>query len=105
MLRRMSWSLFQDWRDFDQVEPIGGVRGDWQAASICATLTTIAAARAGGGGRIFSPEEMLLKFKAKDVEVVKEPDAPAQSWQEQKMIGMMWAAASNADQRRRKRRK
>lgn len=85
------------WKAYDDLEPIGGLRGDWQAASICATLTNIDARRRGAK-HVFTPREFLLEFKdvpteAKEVAV---PEEPRKSWQEMRMIGMMMAASSQA---------
>lgn len=30
----MSWAEYQEWRLFDAIEPFGGHRADWQAASV-----------------------------------------------------------------------
>ncbi len=86
------------WKAFDDVDPIGGKRGDWNAASVSSILMNIAAGRNGSRKR-FKPADMLLEYgldykPAKEGEVA--PVTGRQTWQEMKMIGMMWAAASNS---------
>ena len=84
------------------LEPIGGLRGDWQAASVCAMLANLEAARRGAK-HVFEPSDFLLEFKEKSDEPRVErptPAPPRQSWQEMKMIGMAWAAASQAPRKR-----
>lgn len=84
MLRQMGARQFIRWRDFDSLEPIGDLRADYHAAMIARTVA------ASGGAKGTKLEDFMLKFEERD-----EP-APAkrQTWQEQKMIGMMFAAAS-----------
>jgi hypothetical protein len=85
------------WMAFDTVDPIGGKRADWNAANISSILMNVAAGRNGSRKR-FKPADLLLEY-GKDYVPAKEGEvsvAPAKTWQEMKMIGMMWAAASNS---------
>lgn len=100
MLRELPSGEFMEWQAYDKIEPIGGLRGDWHAASICATLMNIACARAGSKTR-FKPKDLLLEWR-EEQPTVEVPAAPRQSWQEQKMIAMMFAAASNTPTKRKK---
>lgn len=84
MLRKLSWQQFLEWQHFDSVEPFGDMRSDWQAASICALMATIAAK----GKKRFSPKDFLLQFGD-----ARESKGKKQTWQEQKMIAQMLEAA------------
>lgn len=80
-------------------DPIGGKRGDWQAASIVAILMTIAAR----GKKSFSPKDFILEYGD-----AKEFKIPRKSWQEMKMTAQMIAAAftepnDRPEQKKRKR--
>lgn len=96
---------------YDAIEPIGGLRGDWQAASICAQVMNAAALIRTGKVRLdFKAKDFLLAFKdsleAKKEEqpITKEqPKAEVPSWQRMKMIARMHVALSNADEARKKR--
>ena len=61
MLRSMSWKQLQGWMAYDQVEPIGARRADWQAAMICTEIWNSAIATHGGKKR-FKISDFLLKF-------------------------------------------
>ena len=104
----MSWEQFIKWRAYDETEPIGGARGDWQAASISSSLWNIAAMQAGSKKR-FRTSDFLLEFGDDEKPIVEaaEPlrkSVYTQTWQEQKMIGMMYAAAFNSDEQKKKKR-
>jgi hypothetical protein len=86
MLRKLPFKQLLAWEAFDELEPIGGRRGDWQAASICSMLMNLAGKRA-------RTSDCLLEF-GEEREVPPAPAPQRQTWQEQKMIGMMFAAAS-----------
>lgn len=73
---------------YDELSPIGDVRGDWQAASIASILANIAAAR-GRSRKRFTVKDFLLEFGS----TRERPEAPRKSWQEMKMIGQMCAMA------------
>lgn len=110
MLKELPFAQFREWQAFDQIEPIGGIRGDWQVASVCATVMNALHMRVGSRER-FSPSDFMLKFDSVVKEAKKDPAKvqPArtrytQTWQEQKMIGMMFAAASQSRANNRKKR-
>lgn len=88
MLRRMPAKTFRRWQHFDALEPIGELRADYRAASI---VQMIANVNRGKDTPVVTLEECVLKF---DVPiVVKKP----QTWQEQEMIMLMWAASASKD--------
>jgi len=90
VLEELTFPQFLEWFAYDALEPIGGRRGDWQAASVCSAIANTAAARSGSKKR-FLTRDFLLEFGAD-----KPTPAPSrQTWQEQKMIAMMFAAASH----------
>jgi hypothetical protein len=115
MLRDMPWRQFREWMEYDKLEPIGGKRGDWQAASVCAMLLNAAALQRSGKLEMrFRPEMFLLEYDARSAPdsnapaASTAPAAPApatkgrgQSWQEQKMIAQMWVALSQAERDKR----
>lgn len=88
------------------MEPIGGLRGDWQAATVCAAVMNAAAMRAGSRRR-FRVKDFLLVFKNKETPVPEaggSDDGERQSWQTMKFYARMYAAAANADQQRKRKR-
>lgn len=101
MLRGMTWQQFLEWKAYDQVQPLGDERGDWQAASICAALMTAITRK------VFSPETFLLKFRDPDEAPPEPPKAKpvAPDWQRMKMIARMQTALANADEQRKNKRK
>lgn len=100
MLRGIKATQFLDWMAYDQLEPIGARRSDWQAASICAMMMNVALMQAGSPKR-FSASDFILEFgEAKPA--TKPAEQPRQSWQEQKMIARMFFAASKADEAKKK---
>lgn len=78
MLRGLTVRQFEEWVDYEQVEPFGAVRENYHAAIVAKTLADIAQAKRQDG-KSFTLEDFLLTF---------EPPAPKQrqSWQEQKMM-------------------
>ncbi len=99
MLRELTWDEFLEWQAFDKIEPIGGVRGDWQAASICSTLVNVAAIQRGGKYRS-RPVDWLMEYgDEKPPMEVKEDVTPRKTWQELKFIAQMWVADSKAKKR------
>jgi hypothetical protein len=71
MLQGMSWQQFLEWKAFDEIEPIGGARGDWQAASICSVVDSLR-----GRAIPLSPKDFKLRFDApvrRAVEVIPPP--------------------------------
>lgn len=101
MLREMPWRQFLEWEAYDQVEPIGQKRGDWQAASIVTALYNVAASLTRSRKR-WRVKDWLLEFTTEGPS--KAVVTPArQTWQEQKSIAMMFAAMANATPAKRKR--
>lgn len=103
----MTWKQFLEWKSFDELEPIGDRRGDWQAASICAAVVNLEMAMRRIKRR-FTPEELLLEFDKPVVsmpltKVVKEEPKPAPkgNWQGMKMIARMHFALAEADKKKR----
>lgn len=106
MLREMPFPQLVEWMAFDTLEPIGGHRGDWQAASVSATMMNATAMRAGISTR-FRPKDFLLEFDkpVKDDVITPAPSAPpARTWQEMRHIARMQVAIANADMQKRKKR-
>jgi hypothetical protein len=106
MLRKMSMRQFMLWREFDEVEPIGGLRGDWQAASICSALFNTMAMFSRSKQRM-TVEQFLLKYgqprrttRGKDGGS-KTPSA-APHWQHLKFIAQMQVALSKAEEGKKK---
>lgn len=77
---------------YDLLEPIGDLRGDYQAASVCSVIANIAAGQSGSNKR-FRVQDFMLEF-GNEREIPQAESAPTQTWQEQKMIGMMFASIS-----------
>jgi hypothetical protein len=90
MLRGLTWRQFEEWMEKDRLDPIGQKRGDWQAATICATFMNIHASEHAVKTR-FSPSDFMLEFGPR---VDKEEVPKGQSWQEMRMIGQMMATQS-----------
>lgn len=100
MLREMSFTDFLQWQAYDQIEPIGAVRGDWQAASICSMMANLTAMYAGSKKR-YRTKDFLLEF-GEEREVKETKDDGRQSWQQQKMIAQMFVAMANAGTKRKR---
>ncbi len=61
-----------------------------------------------GSDKRFTPSDYLLEFKTKSKEEATTKDAavpPSQDWKRLKMIAMMYAAASKADETKKQNRK
>lgn len=95
MLRELPAKQFLEWQMFDQLNPIGDLRRDWQAASICAVIANIAAAQ-GRSKKRFKVQDFLLEFGEE-----RERPERRQTWQEQKMIIQMVHAAFNSPKKKR----
>ncbi len=67
-----------------RIDPWGGVRGDWQAASIAACVVNMLR----GGGRPVGVEDMLLDFGRAGPR-----ETPEQKAERQKMAFRAWARA------------
>jgi hypothetical protein len=110
MLHELTWRQLMRWMEYDRVEPLGDLRGDWQAASICSTIANMTMVAHRIETR-FTPADWLLEFK-EGGQTEGEP-APAtapvgKTWQEMKFISRMMVAAAKADEAaaaRRKRRR
>src|SRR4051812_22546480 len=100
MLGELSWKEFLQWQAFDKIEPIGGARGDWQAAAVCSQLINVAVMQRGGKYRS-RPSDWLLEFGDEKPRVeVKEEPKPQRSWQELKFTAQMWVADSKAKRKK-----
>jgi len=88
LLRRLTVKQFLAWEAFDSVDPIGDIRGDWQAATVCATLMNIAVARSKRR-KTFRPKDFLLEWTP------EEKPLPRKKWQDLKMIAAMCVATMN----------
>lgn len=87
MLRRLTAKQLLEWKQYDDIEPIGDLRRDWHAASICCVLANLAVVKSGGRKR-FKVKDFLLEWgEERDVK------GRRQTWQEQKMIAQMIALA------------
>lgn len=76
--------------EYDRTSPIGDIRRDWQAASICATFANMLLASHGSNKR-FRVRDFLLEFGSdKKVEDARE----GKTWQQMKQIAMMLTAES-----------
>lgn len=87
MLRSITARQFLEWEVYYSLEPFGGLRADYRAASIACVIANVNRAK---GQKQFSLQDFLLKF---DSEAVPKK----QTWQEQKAIAMMWVQAFNVD--------
>jgi hypothetical protein len=95
----MTWQQFLEWKAYDQVQPLGDERGDWQAASVCAAFMTAITRK------VFNPETFLLKFRDPDEAPPEPPKPAAPDWQRMKMIARMQTALANADEQKKNKRK
>lgn len=95
MFKNMTKQDFLDWWAYNSVEPIGAVRSDYHAASICLAITNGFSAMARSRKR-FKLKDFLLEWK--DVDDEKTPEEPKQPWQAMKLVARMWAAASKVDE-------
>jgi hypothetical protein len=95
LLKSMSMKQFQEWRFFDEIDPIGGRRGDWQAASISAVIANMLSRKA------HNVDDFLLTF---GTERRMKPAPRKQTWQEQKMLAYMMCAAFNEPPKKGKKR-
>ena len=96
MLGELSFKQLLGWEAFDALHPIGELRGDWQAASICRVMMDIAAAQSGSKKR-FRNTDFLLEFKDEPEQVVQ---PRRQTWQEMQMIARMYVAQSKGKKKR-----
>lgn len=95
MLERMTFDDLLDWRAYDLISPIGDLRADYHAASICAALYNVALMK-GGSKRRLSPTDFLLEFKDAPTETKETDAAPTAGWQHMKSIARMHFALSKA---------
>lgn len=111
MLKEMPFPVFLGWQAFDTIEPIGGIRGDLQAASVCATVMNATAIRARSKAR-FHVKDFVLEYgvekkktdDAKEGGTTTTPTAnpPRKTVEEMKFIARMMTAAANADEGKKK---
>lgn len=105
MLEELPYWQFLEWQEFDRLEPIGGLRGDWQVASVCSVVANLAAARSGSSAR-FTASDFLLQFKdaseANKAPVQEAPVTRTTPWQTMKMYARMFTAQANADKKRKR---
>lgn len=59
LLRVMSWEEFCEWLVYDQIEPLGESRGDYQAAIVAATIANVNRSK---GQKPYSPADFLPNF-------------------------------------------
>jgi hypothetical protein len=59
MLAEMPWEAFQEWREYDRLEPFGEERGDLRAGIIA---STIANANRGKKTKPFKPADFMPDF-------------------------------------------
>jgi hypothetical protein len=90
MLRGMSAIQFREWREYADIEPFDEERADLRAAHIVQTLINVNR----------DPKKSRISLNKCILPTPDEPNRMNQSeeqpWQQQKMIGMMAAAAFNA---------
>jgi len=98
MLDEIPYELLVEWRAFDQIEPFGFIRQDWQSASITAGISNVIAASVRSKQR-FKVEDFLLKFRtAEEIQTVIDSvaqAAPAVDWKRMKLIARLCAADAN----------
>ncbi len=98
MLRDMPIEQFQEWMAFDEIEPIGGRRGDWQAASVVSTLYNLQRNRERYP-EPFSPEMFLLEHgKAPSPLPTAKP--AGMPWQQMKFLAQAYVAGVNQENAR-----
>ena len=103
MLKELPHRQFLEWQEYDRLEPIGGLRGDWQVASVCSLMANMMARRSGVDAR-FTARDFLLEFK-EEVRVTEKPKpttqgTPAAPWQTMKFYAQMYAAQANAEEKK-----
>ena len=59
LLGSMDSHELTEWMAFDQVDPVGGRRGDYQAAVVA---STVANANRGKGQRVLTPNDFVLEY-------------------------------------------
>lgn len=99
-LKRTPAPRLARWMAYDAIEPIGGRRGDWQAAAMCAMVMNAAILMRTGKAKIhFQPKDFLLDWPDNTTKDTKEgTPAPAIApWQHMKLIAQMHAALANAE--------
>lgn len=67
MLARVDSAELSQWMAFWSIDPWGGTRGDWQAATVAACVVNMLR----GDGRHSSPEEFVPRFGRVDEEAEK----------------------------------
>jgi hypothetical protein len=90
MLRSITWVQFKEWIIYSELEPFDELRADYRTAQIVQTFINMNRDTKKYPNPI-SIDECLLPFG--DVEIVKSKKNK-QTWQEQKMIAMMYVASA-----------
>jgi uncharacterized alpha-E superfamily protein len=88
---------------FDAIEPFGHTRSDWQSASVCSAVVNAVFAVHRVRHRT-TPKDYLLVFKTADEVNDPAKDGASerrQTWQQQKMVAMMYFAASQTKGKKR----
>lgn len=87
------------WKEFDEVDPIGGRRGDWQAASVAASMYNAIALLSGSKHRMKVADMLLIYGSTQQKDGGSKPTAtPAAPWQSMKFTAMMQVALANAEE-------
>lgn len=108
MLGEITWKKFVSWKAFDKIEPIGGVRQDYLAASIVSTLVNLRR-NTDKYPEPFPLADFLLKWGEPQVADQLPKPSTGKPWQQLKLMGQILAAAYNMaeddDAKKRARRK
>lgn len=86
----MSWKQFEEWKIYESLEPFDETRADYRAAQIVTALVNIHRDRKKKRSP-YKMEDIVLLFGDSEA-----PPKKAQTWQEQKNIGKMFASMFNA---------
>lgn len=96
MLRELTAEQLKDWMAYDELEPIGGKRGDWQAASIVAAMHSLQR-NPERFPEPFPPGMFLLEFDRPERKV----EPRGRTWQEMRMMAQVYVAGQQMQQKRR----
>lgn len=100
MLREMgSRSQILDWQMFDELEPIGDIRGDYQAASIVGMLANLHR-NTEKFPKAFANSLFLLPFGGAPEEATEAPKPKKKDWRQLKAIAQSLAAMYNEEERK-----
>lgn len=107
MLKGLSPDEFRDWMAYDEIEPIGDIRGDLQVGQVCATIMNSLMIRAGAyeEEKAMRAEHFLIdydKLISSAAETARTNGGkPVEKWRHWKFLAKMSAAAANADEKKR----